>query len=56
VSPTGAPPARYSHTTVWTGSEMIVFGGYNASGYLNDTFSCTFSCSPGLPMYLYVRP
>ena len=24
----GAPAARYSHTAVWTGSEMIVWGGY----------------------------
>ncbi len=23
----GAPPARYKHTAVWTGSEMIVWGG-----------------------------
>ena len=24
-----------SHTAVWTGSEMIVWGGYNGSGNLN---------------------
>ena len=24
---TGAPGARYQHTSVWTGSEMIVWGG-----------------------------
>ncbi len=23
----GAPPARYDHTAVWTGTEMIVWGG-----------------------------
>ena len=27
VSPTGAPAARNDHTAVWTGSEMIVWGG-----------------------------
>ena len=27
----GAPPARYGHTVVWTGHEMIVWGGANAS-------------------------
>src|SRR5438552_2037000 len=31
----GAPEARYYHTAVWTGSEMIVWGGYAGFGYLN---------------------
>ena len=30
TSLTGAPDARASHTAVWTGSEMIVWGGYAA--------------------------
>jgi N-acetylneuraminic acid mutarotase len=29
TSTTNAPDARYSHTVVWTGSEMIVWGGQN---------------------------
>src|ERR1035441_5668403 len=29
------PSARYSHTAVWTGSEMIVWGGYNGTVF-ND--------------------
>jgi N-acetylneuraminic acid mutarotase len=36
VSTNGAPGARYDHTAVWTGSEMIVWGGSGASLYLND--------------------
>ena len=32
---TGAPSGRYDHTAVWTGSKMIVWGGYNGSTYLN---------------------
>jgi N-acetylneuraminic acid mutarotase len=24
------------HTAVWTGTEMIVWGGYNGSSWLND--------------------
>jgi hypothetical protein len=32
ASGTGAPTARASHTAVWTGSEMIVWGGYDGSG------------------------
>ena len=31
TSTTGAPSARTNHTAVWTGSEMIVWGGYNGS-------------------------
>ena len=31
VSTTGAPAARDYHTAVWTGSEMIVWGGDNGS-------------------------
>src|SRR6266516_4618199 len=32
---TNAPFARYHHTPVWTGIEMIVFGGYNGNTALN---------------------
>ena len=38
TSTTNAPGARYCHTAVWTGSEMIVWGGYSNDGndhYLN---------------------
>src|SRR6266478_2327377 len=34
TSTTNAPAGRYRHTAVWTGSEMIVWGGFNGS-YLN---------------------
>lgn len=33
---TGAPSARYFHTVVWTGNEMIVWGGYDGS-MISDT-------------------
>ena len=29
TSSIGAPTVRYGHTAVWTGSKMIVWGGYN---------------------------
>jgi len=32
----GAPPARRSHSAVWTGSEMIVWGGDNGSGIFSN--------------------
>src|SRR5947208_6159800 len=36
TSTTSAPEGRYFHTAVWTGSEMIVWGGYNGvAPYLN---------------------
>ncbi|MRG97740.1 hypothetical protein [Polyangium spumosum] len=31
TSTTGAPAARFSHTAVWTGSKMIVWGGFGAA-------------------------
>jgi N-acetylneuraminic acid mutarotase len=37
VSQVGAPSARSNHTAVWTGSEMIVWGGYRQDGY-EDVF------------------
>ena len=35
TSTTGAPGQRAYHTAVWTGIEMIVWGGANNEGYLN---------------------
>ena len=34
TSTTGAPAARWYHTAVWTGSQMILWGGINGSGTL----------------------
>jgi hypothetical protein len=36
TSTTNAPDARYRHTAVWTGSEMIVWGGGGEFGLLNS--------------------
>ncbi|MFO0586166.1 MAG: hypothetical protein U0441_01440 [Polyangiaceae bacterium] len=33
TSTANAPPPRHSHQAVWTGSKMIVWGGYGAAGY-----------------------
>jgi len=35
MSTSGAPTARQQHTAVWTGTEMIIWGGYSGS-YLAD--------------------
>jgi N-acetylneuraminic acid mutarotase len=35
VTTDGAPAGRYYHSAVWTGSEMIVWGGFG-DGILND--------------------
>ena len=36
VSTNGVPAARSAHTAVWTGSEMIVWGGSGTSSILNE--------------------
>jgi N-acetylneuraminic acid mutarotase len=51
VTLTGAPSARQLHTAIWTGNEMIVWGG-NGGNPLNDTFIYR----PSLLLYLYQRP
>ena len=33
---TGAPSARYNHSAVWSGSEMVVWGGYDGVAADND--------------------
>src|SRR5206468_816163 len=35
TSTTNAPATRVLHTAVWTGSEMIVWGGLNSNSYLS---------------------
>lgn len=35
TSSTSAPTARSNHTAVWTGTEMIIWGGYDGNIYLN---------------------
>ena len=32
----GSPAGRYQHTAIWSGSEMMIWGGANSSGFLND--------------------
>ncbi|HEX5042476.1 MAG TPA: hypothetical protein VFV75_06195, partial [Candidatus Polarisedimenticolaceae bacterium] len=32
------PPRRYAHTAIWTGTEMIVWGGDGLNGELQDGF------------------
>jgi N-acetylneuraminic acid mutarotase len=34
--PTALSSGRYQHSAVWTGSKMIVWGGYDYSSYRND--------------------
>jgi len=31
----GAPSARSYHTAIWTGAQMLVWGGFSGAGYLN---------------------
>jgi N-acetylneuraminic acid mutarotase len=36
ITTKGAPSKRYAHTAVWTGTEMIIWGGANTSKVLGD--------------------
>ena len=36
ISTTNAPSARHDHTAIWTGTEMIIWGGVGINGLLND--------------------
>src|SRR5207248_1632766 len=49
----GAPAGRQYATTVWMGSEMIVWGGYGDSGYLNDggRYNPTENCGKTSPNF-----
>ncbi len=33
------PPARYGHSLVWTGEELILYGGLNNQGFLGDIWT-----------------
>src|SRR5436309_1801431 len=55
TSTTNAPDARAVHTAVWTGSEMIVWGGWNGVNYFNtagkynpstDSWTATSTTNP----------
>src|SRR5439155_13216436 len=45
ISGVGAPSRRHDHTAVWTGSEMIVWGGYSLM------FSGAFCMNPSTTYY-----
>ena len=56
TSTSNAPAVRAVHTAVWTGSQMIVWGGSSTSGYLNtggrydpDTDSWTATSTTNAP-------
>jgi len=38
ISSTNAPSVRAAHTGVWTGSEMIIWGGNSTTSYFNDGY------------------
>lgn len=60
TSTSNAPAARQSHTAVWTGSQMVVWGGYDGSSYLatggrydpvTDTWSATSTINAPVARY-----
>src|SRR5438552_3162268 len=62
TSTTSAPAGRYLHTAVWTGSEMIVWGGFNGSSFFNtggrynpgtDSWTATSTTSAPVARYFH---
>lgn len=51
TSTTGAPSVRTHHTAVWTGTEMIVWGGFDGSTPVNTGARFT----PSRPVYVYLK-
>lgn len=47
LDPGFAPPLRAQHTAVWTGTKMLIWGGFNGSSYLNDGYVYNPAASPG---------
>src|SRR5439155_20809240 len=47
TSLTNAPDARSNHTAVWTGSEMIVWGGANGGGIYYNGGGCNNTTTDG---------
>jgi N-acetylneuraminic acid mutarotase len=51
VTTSGAPTGRTYQTAVWTGSDMLVWGGFGP-----DIFNYTWPYTPGKVMFLYQKP
>jgi N-acetylneuraminic acid mutarotase len=52
LSISGAPSPRGNSTAVWTGNEVLVFGGQNATSIFGELYTYT----PPRVMYLYLHP
>ena len=52
LSPDNASPSRGDSRGIWTGTELLFFGGFYAGGYHNDVVSYI----PSRNLYLYQRP
>jgi N-acetylneuraminic acid mutarotase len=50
VAATGAPSGRENHTAVWTGKEMVIWGGSAGNSYLNDGASYSPSTDTWKPV------
>lgn len=48
----GGPEARTGQSVVWTGSQMLLWGGQGRWNFPEEVYSYT----PGSVLYLYQRP
>jgi hypothetical protein len=49
---TNAPAARMNHTAVWTGTEMLIWGGYDGANCLDTIKGYT----PPVTLYFHLKP
>ena len=56
LTSTNAPPGRALHAAVWTGSEMVVHGGYNSTSFSTTYLDDTWHYTPPRTMFLYLKP
>jgi hypothetical protein len=47
-----APLGRVNHSAVWSGAEMLIFGGGAPS---QDCYRDLWSCTPPKLLYMYMR-
>jgi hypothetical protein len=56
VTTNNAPTPRFYHTAIWTGTHMIVWGGYTSSGYTNTGGMYHLATNTWTPMNIVNAP
>ena len=56
VTTTDAPSRRRGHSALWTGTEMLIWGGRNDFGSTVTFYDDTFAYTPARSLVLYLKP